>query len=161
LADDLGLLSEVFEMDCAKSLFCSACRMLPVLAIFVFGTTYADAAQVYKWVDEKGEVHYSDKVPAGKKWTIMDDAPISVVPSDVPKAPVSSPRPSTAAAEKGGQASSDRALADRREKRLKECEKNRGVDCAIQVDTELEAEAIQGSGRVIHQAPPRPATAPR
>ena len=158
----LLIISEVFEMNYAKNLFCSACRIIPVLAIFVFGTTFAHAAQIYKWIDAKGEVHYSNKIPAGKKWEIMVDAPISVIPSNLPKAPMStSPPQSTADAQKGNIASIDRALGERREKRLKECEQNHGVDCATQVDTELEAERIQGSGRVIHQAAPPPATAPR
>lgn len=154
-------MGEVFEMDCAKGLFCSARRMIPLLAIFVFGTSFTHAANVYKWLDENGGVHYSDKIPAGKKWQIMDDAPLSVVPSDIPKARVSSPPSDVADATKEDRASNDRAVTERRDNRMKECEKNRGVDCAIQVDTELEAEKIQGSGRVIHQAAPRPATAPR
>jgi hypothetical protein len=112
-------------------------------------------------LDENGEVHYSDKIPAGKTWAIVNDAPVSVIPSDVPATPIASPPPSRAGAEKGDLAAIEHDLAERREKCLKECEQNHGVDCAAQVDTELEAERIQATGHVIHLAPPRPATAPR
>jgi hypothetical protein len=148
-------------MDSANSPICSARRMLLVLAMFVSWTSFTHAANVYKWLDENGEVHYSDKVPPGKKWEIVTGAPLSIVPGDVSKTPIASPPPSTTNADKDDLASIERAMAERREKRLKECEQNRGVDCATQVDTELEAERIQASGHVIHQAPPRPATAPR
>ena len=122
----------------------------------------AGAATVYKWTDERGEVHYSDKKPAGEKWEIVDEGKISVIPSTVPSAlpPASAPTTDTAKND-DDQLAFERALAERRQRLLDQCERDRGVDCATQADTELEAERIQATGRVIHLAPPRPAASPR
>jgi hypothetical protein len=50
-----------------------------------------------------------------------------------------------------------RALAERRQKMIAECERNFGseIDCIREVDTELRAEALQSGGRVIHLRPAR------
>lgn len=48
----------------------------------------------------------------------------------------------------------DRALAERRQAMIKDCEQNNGTDCAREVDTELGAEQLQGAG-VIHLRAPR------
>ncbi len=50
-----------------------------------------------------------------------------------------------------------RALAERRQKMIDECEQNFGseMDCTREVDTELRAEALQSGGRVIHLRPAR------
>jgi hypothetical protein len=49
-----------------------------------------------------------------------------------------------------------RALAERRQKMIAECEQNFGseIDCTREVDTELRAEALQSGGRVIHLRAP-------
>jgi hypothetical protein len=49
-----------------------------------------------------------------------------------------------------------RALAERRQKMIEECQQNFGseIDCTREVDTELRAEALQSGGRVIHLRPP-------
>src|SRR4029450_7365907 len=39
-----------------------------------------------------------------------------------------------------------RALAERRQRMIDDCEQNHGTDCAREVDTELRAEALQQSG---------------
>ena len=51
-----------------------------------------------------------------------------------------------------------RALAERRQKMIEDCEQNFGseADCTREVDTELRAEALQSGGRVIHLRPARP-----
>jgi len=51
-----------------------------------------------------------------------------------------------------------RALAERRQKMIEDCEQNFGSeeDCTREVDTELRAEALQSGGRVIHLRPARP-----
>ena len=51
-----------------------------------------------------------------------------------------------------------RALAERRQKMIDDCEQNFGSeeDCTREVDTELRAEALQSGGRVIHLRPARP-----
>jgi hypothetical protein len=53
--------------------------------------------------------------------------------------------------------SAARALADRRQKMIDDCEQNHGseMDCAREVDTELRAEGLQSGARVIHLSPPR------
>ena len=50
-----------------------------------------------------------------------------------------------------------RALAERRQKMIDDCEQNFGseADCTREVDTELRAEALQSGGRVIHLRPAR------
>jgi hypothetical protein len=50
-----------------------------------------------------------------------------------------------------------RALAERRQRMIDECEQNFGseMDCTREVDTELRAEALQSGGRVIHLRPAR------
>jgi hypothetical protein len=42
-----------------------------------------------------------------------------------------------------------RALAERRQQMIEDCEQNNGTDCEREVDTELRAEALQSGGRVI------------
>jgi len=32
------------------------------------------AATIYKWTDQRGETHYSDKKPAGNQWEIVDES---------------------------------------------------------------------------------------
>ena len=49
-----------------------------------------------------------------------------------------------------------RALAERRQKMIDDCEQNFGTDCEREVDTELRAEGLlQWGVRVIHLRPPR------
>jgi hypothetical protein len=43
-----------------------------------------------------------------------------------------------------------RALEQRRQAMIEDCEQNNGIDCAREVDTELGAELLQGTGGVIH-----------
>jgi hypothetical protein len=46
-------------------------RQLAFLLLLV--TSFAAQAQVYRWIDEKGTVHYSsEKPPAGAKATVLD-----------------------------------------------------------------------------------------
>jgi len=49
-----------------------------------------------------------------------------------------------------------RALAERRQEMIADCEENHGseVDCKREVDTELRAEGLPGDIRVIHLRPP-------
>jgi hypothetical protein len=51
-----------------------------------------------------------------------------------------------------------RALAERRQKMIDDCEQNFGseIDCTREVDTELRAEGLQAGARVIHLRPARP-----
>ena len=122
----------------------------------------AGAATIYKWTDERGEIHYSDKRPAGSEWETVDEGNLSVIPSTLPSAPPASPPPvADTAKNDADQLAFERALAERRQRLLDKCEQERGVDCATQVDTELEAERIQATGRVIHLAPPRATASPR
>lgn len=118
----------------------------------VIGTVYA--ADVYKWTDQAGQVHYSDHQPSGQRWQRVDGGNISTIPTEVTPAPELSTTRSPEEAAKDTVASAERAFAQRREKLIQECEDNRGVDCARQVDTELDAQRIQAEGHVIHQARP-------
>jgi hypothetical protein len=49
----------------------------------------------------------------------------------------------------------ERALAERRQKMIDECEQNHGseIDCERETDTELRAEGLQAGARVIHLRP--------
>jgi hypothetical protein len=48
-----------------------------------------------------------------------------------------------------------RALAERRQQMIDDCEQNHGTECAREVDTELRAEALQSGARVIRLRPAR------
>jgi hypothetical protein len=50
-----------------------------------------------------------------------------------------------------------RALAERRQKMIDDCEQNFGseIDCTREVDAELRSEALQSGARVIHLRPAR------
>jgi hypothetical protein len=48
-----------------------------------------------------------------------------------------------------------RALAERRQEMIDDCEQNNGTDCEREVDTELQAEALQSGARVIRLRPAR------
>jgi hypothetical protein len=65
--------------------------------------------------------------------------------------------PALSDAEREEQAAA-RALAERRQKMIDDCEQNFGSeeDCTREVDTELRAEALQSGGRVIHLRRARP-----
>ena len=63
------------------SLQISKCRLTASLLIgFVWALPLqiASAANIYKWVDESGVTHYSNKKPAGVKWKLMPEARLSV-----------------------------------------------------------------------------------
>ena len=64
--------------------------------------------------------------------------------------------PAQAAAERDRQ-DDERALADRRQKMIEECQQNHGdeVDCERETDTELRAEGMRVGARVIHLRPAR------
>ena len=51
-----------------------------------------------------------------------------------------------------------RALAERRQKMIEDCEQNLGseIDCTRETDTELRAEGLRSGVRVIHLRPARP-----
>jgi hypothetical protein len=63
--------------------------------------------------------------------------------------------PAPSAAERDRQDDPRRALADRRQRMIDECEQNHGseVDCKRETDTELRAEGLQAGARVIHLRP--------
>jgi len=66
--------------------------------------------------------------------------------------------PAPSAAERDRQDDAQRALADRRERMIDECEQNHGseVDCKRETDTELRAEGLLSRGLVVHlRAPAR------
>lgn len=52
-----------------------------VLVLAAFAPPFASAEQAYKWTDEKGQVHYGDVVPQGKK-TIAKPIAAGVTVSD-------------------------------------------------------------------------------
>src|SRR5882672_5882967 len=71
---------------------------------------------------------------------------------DPPPATASAASPSAADGERERQAD-ERALAERRQEMIERCEREHGIDCAREVDTELRAEGLQAGARVIHLRP--------
>jgi hypothetical protein len=123
----------------------------------------ASAMEIYKWRDENGVTHYSDKRPAGVKSQRMPEAGISVIPGErigaeaaraERNARVAQPVAAVPTAEQT-------ALQERRDQLLQECHVNNGVDCAREVDTQLRAERIQQGAPVIHVAPRPPTSVTR
>jgi len=67
----------------------SACLLLAVAAS-PFAPAHAEGQKLYKWVDEKGDVHYSDTVPpqeAGKQRSILNSEGLTVDKVDRAKTP--------------------------------------------------------------------------
>ena len=57
------------------------------------------------------------------------------------------------AAQQRADESADRAVTERRQAMIKDCEENNGIDCAREVDTELRAEQLQSMGALRLRAP--------
>jgi hypothetical protein len=128
----------------------------------------AQAIEIYKWVDENGVTHYSNIKPAGAKVELVPDR-VSVIPgsrigaeadraAERERASPSRGAPQDNAIQNEVQALMQ-ARAQRREKMLRDCERNNGVDCEREVDTELRAEGLQAGG-VIRTVPPPASTTP-
>ena len=136
--------------------FVSIALPMIVLAAWLAGGVPAHAATIYKWTDQNGDVHYSDTLPARTKSEIVKQANLTVIPGTVvPARPSVPPAARDDDAAKDQQEALKRELAERRERLIQLCERNHGVECAVEVDTELDAERIQALGHVIHLAPPR------
>ena len=73
---------------------------------------------------------------------------------DPPPATASAASPAAADAE-GERHADERALAERRQRMIDDCEQNHGseIDCTRETDTELRAEGLQSGARVIHLRP--------
>jgi hypothetical protein len=78
---------------------------------------------------------------------------------DPPPATASAASASAADAERERQADeralAERALVERRQRMIDDCEQNHGseIDCTRETDTELRAEGLQSGARVIHLRP--------
>jgi len=127
----------------------------------------AQAIEIYKWVDENGVTHYSNIKPAGAKVELVPDR-VSVIPGSRIGAEADRAAERERASPSRG-APQDNAIQDqlqalmqaraqRRDQMLRDCQRNNGVDCEREVDTELRAEGLQAGG-VIRTVPP-PASAP-
>ena len=53
-----------------------------ILFVFTLATHAADNPTIYKWIDDKGEIHYSQKLPPGREGEKMRGAP---PPADDPE----------------------------------------------------------------------------
>ena|SRR5258706_16123313 len=77
---------------------------------------------------------------------------------DEPPAPAAAAVPiASLGDEQRDQQAADRALAERRQRMIDDCEQNHGseIDCGREVETELRAEGLQSGSRVIHVRPIR------
>jgi uncharacterized protein DUF4124 len=102
-------------------------------------------AEVYKWTDEQGRVHYGDRPPPGVKTDKVEGA-VTVVPTPQAAAPLGDKKPPTPDADsdrlkeendqlrRAAKAEEDREAERRRQ--IDECQRNRGVDCEQEVDGE-------------------------
>jgi len=129
-----------------------AARVALIALMFPMALGIARASEVNMWFDETGEVHYSDKPPAGMKAQRVSRRDPSII-ADM-TAPDSTPDSEAAPVEDQQDGATAQADAERRNKMIEDYEQNHGVDCGRQVDTELGAEAIQRSGHVIHHMRP-------
>ena len=135
-------------------------RVVTIMLVAVFVPLHdASAMEIYKWKDEKGVTHYSDKKPAGVNWQRMPEAGLSVIPGERIGAEAARAERNARTAQPVAAAPSPEqtAFEERRDRLLQECHANNGVDCAREVDTQLRAERIQQGAPVIHLAP-RPPT---
>jgi hypothetical protein len=116
------------------------------------------AMDIYKWVGDGGVTHYSNKKPAGVAYTLMPEGRLSIIPGDrIGAEAAKAARNERVRRQDPGESSArteEEAIAGRREKMLKQCRANNGVDCEREVDTELRAEALQQGSFVRRLAPP-------
>ena len=70
----------------------------PLLIALVLGATSANAAKLYKWTDEKGNIHYSEAAPTKEELTGSQDAEPEITAEPVDETPVIIPEPTDLAA---------------------------------------------------------------
>ena len=98
------------------------------------------AAEIYKWVDEKGVVNYGTTPPSGRAAKeLPKEAPgVTVVPAPPPPPPAAARNPTNErverlenalAAEKAARDAQEQRAEERRRAAIAQCEENRGVDC--------------------------------
>jgi uncharacterized protein DUF4124 len=126
----------------------------------------ASAVEIYKWVDENGTTHYSDTRPAGVKWQVVTESKVSVIPgsrigaeaaraAERERATAGRSPLNVVPMQDGAQ-----ARAQRRDQLLQDCQRNNGIDCDREVDTELRAEGMQEGRGVIRTVPPPVSVSP-
>lgn len=149
-------------MEESQRLRRTALRHMLSLFILVLSTNATIAGNLYKWTDATGKIHYSDTKPSTQNWERVGEGNVSIIPNDAPATLAADPQraANSSSEDRNDDQTAQRAFNDRRVKLIGECERNRGVDCERQVDTELGAERIQATGNVIHQAPPSRQGAP-
>jgi len=128
----------------SRKIFASVCGPLCLLAAATFVPADATAAEIFKWKDEKGVVHYSNSPPPqGTDATVLDEAKskVSVVPGYKPPdgAPVPSGDPALQdrvrrlerelEQERQSQSAATQSQADAYERWRAECLAQRGTDC--------------------------------
>lgn len=118
------------------------------LAIVLLLSGGAAAADIEKWVDPAGGVHYGDQAPAGVGTVTVDIRP-NVIESD-PFVPADAGRrPAEAAVSSGVPSAASPEQRQDIQAYIEQCRSNRGVDC------ELEAQQmIDGPAPVIFPGDP-------
>ena len=67
--------------------------MLPILLIILgFSSSLASAAEIYRWVDERGVTQYAEKPPEGRPSTVINTRP-ALAPVDSEGRVVEPPKP--------------------------------------------------------------------
>src|SRR5262249_26140114 len=121
----------------------------------------AAAVDIYKWVDENGTTHYSNIRPSDVDSELVSDSRLSVIPGS--QIGAEADRAAARERESAARSAADEAALQaqvhaqmrehEREQRIRDCERNRGIDCAREADTELRAEELQLGG-VMRTVPP-------
>jgi hypothetical protein len=126
-------------------------RIALTIACALLAVSWPAAAQVYKWTDENGKVHYGDKPPGAKAATTIAAPPTAAQPAgaaaagslddchtitcqgmraDQQKRAAQSTESKTTQAQQRSAASSGPSAAEReRAAAVDKCKASRGVDC--------------------------------
>ncbi len=125
---------------------------LTILALCVCGvlaaTGSASALDIYKWTDGEGITHYSDVQPEGVDSQLVPEGGISVIPGEeigeeAQRAQAEERLDTSAAPARDVMARRmEEVRARRYDELMRDCQRNNGVDCKREVETQMRAERM-------------------
>ena len=117
-------------------------RHTAAIALSAFIACFAaTAGEIYKWVDQNGEVHYTDTPPPGVQTERVQIEENVIQGGNRPSQ--SATKPSSPSSSPEGASNLSQKRANLRQQMIEECERNNGTDCAHEVDVQLRAERIE------------------
>src|SRR5262249_17448523 len=117
-------------------------RHTAAVALSAFMACFAaTAGEIHKWVDQNGEVHYTDTPPPGVQTERVQIEENVIQTGNRPSQ--SATQPSSPSSAPGGASNLSQKRAELRQQMIEECERNNGTDCAHEVDVQLRAERIE------------------